>query len=150
MEVNLETIGLNRIDYYDSFSEQYNGTNMISATKAVFGQKSRVIDLLMRIRNSIIKLFGLTPVTLDNDRFDLVANGQLGFFNVYTACEDLVIIGQDDSHLDFRVCVHKELESLHLSTYVQYNNRLGKWYMRIISPFHKWIVKRMLRRINTI
>ncbi len=74
-----------------------------------------------------------------------------GPFTIRSADHDLVVAGEDDKHLDFRVLIEvTEMVSgrayLVLTTVVQRHNPLGRAYFALIRPFHGRIVQALLRR----
>ena len=64
-----------------------------------------------------------------------------------------IVLGEDDKHLDFRLsllCSPASAQSpqrrLILSTAVHCHNRLGRFYITLIAPFHRRIVRACLRQ----
>lgn len=76
----------------------------------------------------------------------------IGIFPIVTQHPGRIILGEDDAHLDFRVAVDLIEETngqrIALSTLVKRNNVAGKTYLAMIMPFHKLIVKAMLRTVR--
>lgn len=62
-----------------------------------------------------------------------------------------VVSGLDDGHLDFRALMRVAPEGngsrITLTTAVATHNRLGRAYLAIIMPFHKLIVRSMVRQL---
>lgn len=62
-----------------------------------------------------------------------------------------VVSGLDDGHLDFRALMRITPEGsgsrITLTTAVATHNRLGRAYLAIIMPFHKLIVRSMVRQL---
>ncbi len=91
--------------------------------------------------------------------------GRLGYkapkirtgFPVVSESETEVISGLDDGHLDFRALMRIDPDAngsrITLTTAVRTHNRMGRAYLAIIMPFHKLIVRSMMRqmaaRLNT-
>ncbi len=100
---------------------------------------------LMKIRNIIVSLFGLKTDTTLNKKKVLKVGEKFGIFKIYSIQKDEIIVGEDDRHLNFRVSILKQDEELIISTFVHYNNLFGKVYMTLITPFHKLIVKAMMK-----
>ncbi len=74
-----------------------------------------------------------------------------GPLTAIAARPEVVIAGEDDRHLDFRVLVEVEHAAsgraqLVLTTVVQRHNRLGRAYFALIRPFHGRIVRALLGR----
>ena len=65
-----------------------------------------------------------------------------------------IILGENDSHPDFRVSVLQQTRNTHdgrtryliLSTVVRCHNRLGRFYILAIAPFHRLVVRSTLQR----
>lgn len=111
-----------------------------------------LIKILMTMRNWVVGLWGLKTSQLQknvvNDHSTIKEGDTIGLFEIGAISNQRVIMGANDSHLDFRVIMILEGDNLHCKTQVQFNNALGKWYFFFIKPFHKFIVPMMLR--NTI
>ena len=58
-----------------------------------------------------------------------------------------MILGTDDTHLNFRICVRQEAGRIHMATWVHRNNWLGRIYLMVVMPFHILIVRDSMRRI---
>lgn len=113
------------------------------------------IDALMWLRNHVVRLVGLKssprrerPAT----GAKLMPGDRAGMFQVYGRTENEILLGGDDSHLDFRVSILIERDgdraSAVLSTVVHYNSKLGRVYFFFVRPFHRLIVRAMLRRLS--
>lgn len=61
-----------------------------------------------------------------------------------------LIVGDDDKHLNFRISVSKTERSgrvfVTIATAVQIHNVLGRTYMLLVKPFHRFIAPYMVRR----
>ena len=129
-------------DYTDNFSEVVRTIRPISAEElaARFFCTPQWIIALMKVRNAIIKPFGLKG---EKNLSDLVI----------VESDSLATISKSDRHLDFVIAFMTERrmnDSLYLSvcTKVRYNNRMGKFYFSIIKPFHKLICKILLKQVR--
>ena len=129
-------------DYTDNFSEVVRTIRPISAEElaARFFCTPQWIIALMKVRNAIIKPFGLKG---EKNLSDLVI----------VESDSLATISKNDKHLDFVIAFMTERrmnDSLYLSvcTKVRYNNRMGKFYFTIIKPFHKLICKILLKQVR--
>lgn len=81
-----------------------------------------------------------------------VSNSEL--FKVFAHTENEVIMGEDDTHLDFRVSLllspqqnesHPRMRTI--STTVKFHNRMGRFYFFPVKPFHRLDVPAMMKRI---
>mgnify|MGYP005995435871 CR=1 FL=1 len=94
---------------------------------------------LMGLRNAIVKPLGLKTDTSDT--------GPKAIFPITHETSDELILGTDDSHLNFRIAVKREGEMIHMATWVHRNNALGRAYLAVIMPFHVLIVRDCMKRI---
>jgi len=113
----------------------------------VFTHSPKWVDNLLLLRNKIVGVFGLdtNKERAEVNKENLIIGSKTGIFKIYAINENEVIAGQDDKHLNFRISVLKQNNEVFLSTLVQYNNWFGKVYFFIIKPFHKHIVKALLK-----
>ena len=69
-------------------------------------------------------------------------------FIIYTLNETEIVTGMDEKHLDFRVSVLRlaegDGEKIVVSTVVLTHNLLGRVYMSVIKPFHRFGIKKIL------
>jgi len=139
---------LRKIDFADTFSTT-NRTNTIEEiTNLIFNTTPKWVDSLFVLRNKIAGWFGLkTDLPKDyNENFKV--GGYINFFKIYSISDTAVILGADDSHLNFRALINNdqsESYNIKVVTLVEYNNLKGEIYMKIIKPFHRQIVKRMVK-----
>ncbi|WP_066705596.1 DUF2867 domain-containing protein [Celeribacter ethanolicus] len=96
-------------------------------------------DALLNLRNRIVKPLGLKTESSDS--------GDGAIFPVEYEGTDELIIGTDDRHLNFRICIRQEAGHIHMATWVHRNNALGRAYLMIVKPFHVLIVRDAMRRI---
>ncbi|WP_341913415.1 DUF2867 domain-containing protein [Ferrovibrio terrae] len=85
--------------------------------------------------------------------------GRLGYkapkirkgFPVLSESETAVVSGLDDDHLDFRALMRIDPDAngsrITLTTAVATHNWIGRAYLAIIMPFHKLIVRSMVRQM---
>ena len=116
----------------------------LSAARRVLGRSPKWIRKLMGLRNALVKPFGLrTPKVYNPDA------RTIGPFPVISTSPERIILGFDDRHLDFRVLVDvanmgEGRQSVTTSTLVKTHNTFGRFYLAVVKPFHRVIVKRML------
>ena len=75
----------------------------------------------------------------------------IGFLPLLSKSATELILGADDSHLDFRVTVQIRTDAtngreLLAGTVVHCHNRLGRLYLATIAPFHRVIMRANLER----
>ena len=143
---------IDHVDYSDAFMIQ--GVDIELSTKEVyvmlFSDTPQWIKSLMKIRNRLVSLVGLkTDVAMidTGDTSILLEGSSMGMFEIYHIGENEIIAGEKDRHLDFVVSVLKQEDRVTVSTLVQYHNFFGKAYMTLISPFHKLIIKQIMRKL---
>ncbi|SFR35682.1 Protein of unknown function [Yoonia tamlensis] len=96
-------------------------------------------NALMRLRNLIMKPFGL--------KTESSATGDQAIFPVHVDTMDELVIGTDDSHLNFRIAIIRQNGMIHMATWVHRNNLLGRVYLAVVMPFHILLTRGAMRRI---
>lgn len=94
---------------------------------------------LLELRNAITRPLGL--------KSESTAQGDGAIFPVEYEGPDELILGTDDKHLDFRICIRNEGGRIHMATWVHRNNAMGRAYLAAVTPFHVLIVRDAMRRI---
>jgi hypothetical protein len=104
------------------------------------------LRLLMAVRDAAVAGFGIK--TSRQLRQGSVTDGvaRIHIFRVYEIAEDEAILGEDDKHLDFRLSVRRRPGDIVVTTVVHCHNLLGRAYLALIAPFHRLVVKSILRR----
>ncbi len=138
---------LDRVDFSDMFVTTNREDDLRTIAELVFNNPNRWVRGLFRLRNKLVSIFGLkTDVPADyNDSF--AVGGYIGFFKIFSITENELVLGANDSHLNFRAIVannHLPTYNIQIITLVRYNNIFGKLYMGIIKPFHFVVVKQMV------
>lgn len=106
--------------------------------RLLFGRPGGSVGLLLRARDLAVQPFGLktAPTSMRSPTgFPLLAQDG-----------DEVLLGLDDSHLDFRVGIAVRDRIVHVTTTVQINSRLGRVYWAVVRRAHPHLVRAMLRR----
>lgn len=120
------------------------------AARMMAGKPAWVATLL-DLRNRLVAPFGLRGARLMMGARQ-ADGGQQGF-PVLAREASQVIMGIDDSHLDFRLCVEKSPPSaqdgpwLVVTTVVRTKRLAGRMYLAAIMPFHRIIVRTLLQRL---
>lgn len=94
----------------------------------------------MWLRNKIVAPFGL--------RTDLPDGEKIGVFPVTARSESEILMGFDDSHLDFRISILTDGTHAFGATWVRRHNCLGRVYLALIMPFHILIMRNAIGRIK--
>lgn len=134
--------GFDGIDYCDSFRLIKTTNDSIEKIAADIFKMPKWVNWLMSIRNSIVGIFGL-KISKD---FKIK---QTTYFAMIEQNENEIVMGENDKHLDFRasVLVDRSNSFIYLTTLVHFNNFWGKVYFLPVKPFHKIILKSLLKRL---
>ena len=93
-------------NFADAFRVSVDGINLNArrAAEKLFAHNPAWIDALLRLRNWLVRPFGLKPSGLGEP----APGGMIGLFPVLSETQQRVIAGFNDRHLDFRVVVDVE------------------------------------------
>jgi hypothetical protein len=132
--------GFDKIDYCDTFRIVKSTNDTAEEVASKIFNLPKWVNWLMSIRNSIVGIFGLSKG---------LKNPQTSYFTVIEKNEDEIVMGENDKHLDFRVSVLVDRANsfIYVTTIVCYNNFWGRIYFLPVKPFHKLIVKSILKGI---
>lgn len=135
--------------FIDAYSVTIRGVALDArrAAEKMLQHQPRWIRSLMALRDLCVTPFGLK--TADAARGS--ATNRVGFFPVLGETPQRIVAGLNDRHLDFRVVVKvtdsDAGQSVTATTVVLTHNWLGRTYLAIILPFHRLIVRSMLRQV---
>lgn len=127
---------------------------------AFFLSFPKSFKILLNTREFIAKFLGLkTAPKSEKERkieklhkFEGKVGESIAIFEVLEKNDKELMTGQKDSHLDFKLSfiVYKSENktNLELATTVVINNKVGKLYFGIVKPFHKFYIKRILKRME--
>ncbi len=75
----------------------------------------------------------------------------VGIFPIVSEQPDRLVAGFNDKHLDFRIVVDVATSGaarkVTATTLVLTHNWLGRTYLAVIMPFHRLIVRSLLRQV---
>jgi hypothetical protein len=106
----------------------------------------RWIDALLRVRNVLVAPFGLKT----SGEGAPAPGGLIGLFPVVSETPERLVAGFNDYHLDFRIVVDVngvEARQVTSTTLVRTHNLMGRVYLTLVMPFHKLVVRSMMRHI---
>jgi hypothetical protein len=133
----------------DAFTIEIDDTALDArqAAERMLGRSPRWIETLMGLRDHLVRPFGLkTSRSGDKPTADTV-----GIFPVLSQTPARLVAGFDDRHLDFRVVIDVassgQGQRVTATTLVLTHNGLGRVYLAIILPFHRLIVRSLLRQV---
>ena len=122
--------------------------------RLILSNQAPWVGQLMRMRDAIVGRLGIKTAQQLQNAPDAAVGGRIYMFKIYAKTAHEVVLGEDDSHLDFRLSVLHEPATtaagstprLIVSTVVHCHNRLGRAYIALIAPFHRAVVQSALRR----
>ncbi|MGD8455006.1 MAG: DUF2867 domain-containing protein [Anaerolineales bacterium] len=150
------------IHYIDSFSIEFENVNHYSIdyilTALFLSSIPGWVRVLLKLRDILVKPFDLeTGPIPEQVNVDTSVRYSIGdraiIFTVIDRSDTEIVMAEDDKHLYFRtsLCIEKtsrqNLENLHLTTLVQYHNIGGRLYFMPVKPFHRLIMKTMLKKL---
>jgi len=94
----------------------------------------RLMRQLLRGRDRFARLAGLKPADRPSG----------GLFPILTNAPDLIVMGMNDRHLDFRLLLARQDDHVVVTTLVKRHNALGTAYFTLVRPAHQALVPRLL------
>jgi hypothetical protein len=126
-----------------------HGLTATAAAQRILGDFPAWVRALMWLRNAAVRPFGLKgAVYHPADKAQMI-----GIFPVISRSDQQIVLGFDDTHLDFRVVVDirsagEAGQIAGVTTLVHRKILMGKLYIAVITPFHRLIVQTMLSRLS--
>ncbi len=116
------------------------------AARRMLARSPPWVRTLMTMRNAIMAPFGVQVPA-----WNVAATpSKIGIFPLVSETADRLVAGFDDKHLDFRLIVDVSNsvagQFVTATTVVKTHNVLGRSYLAAIMPFHRLIVRQMLRQ----
>ena len=119
------------------------------AAERMVGGQPQWAHALLVLRNILVAPFGLKK----SGAKEPAPGGMIGIFPVISETPERVVAGFNDSHLDFRVVVDVASsgarQNVTWTTLVKTHNWFGRTYLAIILPFHRLILRAMMRQVAT-
>jgi len=142
-----------KTDYLDVYQiRKQTNESVDSITTQIFSLPLWVNGLL-KIRNSIVGKLGLKTESKKDTTVDVYypTGSKAVFFTVIDRNENEIVMAENDKHLNFRTSVYIDRNDtntdIYLSTLVKFNNTWGKLYFLPVKPFHKLIIKSLLKSL---
>jgi hypothetical protein len=121
--------------------------NARQAAERMIARQPRWADALVTLRNLVVAPFGLKT----SGASPAAPREMIGIFPIVSQAPDRLVAGFNDKHLDFRLVVDVATlgvtQQVTATTLVLTHNRLGRTYLAIIMPFHRLIVRALLRQV---
>ena len=145
--------GFGKTDYCDSYRIAKNTNESVDSILNRVFKIPGWVNFLMRIRNWAVGIFGLkTGDTKDEIATYYPIGSKAVYFTVTDRNENEIVMAENDKHLNFRTSLlinRKEpLSYIYLTTIVKYNNIWGRLYFMPVKPFHRIIIKTLLKKVN--
>lgn len=141
--------GADLVDAFATLLPARATNDMDQLARAVLAQPAWWMKALMASRDAAVAPLGVkTSRAIARER---QASDRIGFFPVQARTSRELIVGEDDRHLDFRASILLQdgpdgARTLTMITVVHCHNRLGRWYLAVIAPFHGMIVRANIAR----
>lgn len=133
------------------------GLEMEEAVRAAIAYMPPWVRMLMDLRNRIVGPLGLKAgkhsrrvSVAEQGALDMTSGSERIVFTVRERFENEIILGEDDSHLDFRVTVYRTPVAWYVATWVHPHAWYGWLYLYTILPFHKAIMRLSARRLEKV
>jgi hypothetical protein len=141
-----------KVDYSDTYRVRIRSDDPVDTIVTELFKTPKWVDNLMKFRDFLVRGFGLK--TGDKQEITIKpyypAGSKAVYFTVLDRNENEIVMAENDKHLNFRTSVMIEEDSpgssVFLSTIVQYNNLFGRLYFIPVKPFHKIIIRSLLKR----
>jgi hypothetical protein len=137
--------------FVDAYSIAVHGSALDArhAAERMITRQPRWAEALLTLRNILVKPFGLKTSGVGGT----APRQMIGIFPIVSETPDRLVAGFNDSHLDFRfvvdVAASGDRQQVTATTLVLTHNWLGRTYLTLILPFHRLIVRAMLRKVAT-
>ncbi len=155
------------VNYEDVFSANFDNRRNVSVdyfAKNIFASMPEWSLYLFKLRNFLVKFVGLQGGNIldsieEAKKSDCGKGSLIGIFKVYERNDSEIMFVEKDSHLDFSGSLllknkdnsenkkSAEDSELIFITRVQYNRKLGNFYFFFVKPFHRLIIKSLLKRM---
>lgn len=135
-------------DYQDTFSIPCPaGITISDVIVASMKSTPGFVKVLLTARDSLVSRLGLkTGESIGPVEASQIKSGaKIGPLEIGELTANKVIVGMNDTHLDFRMIATIQGSVLDCTTQVRFNNRFGRVYFTVIKPFHILIVPALLR-----
>lgn len=136
--------------FADAFSITTETTTLTAreAAERMLGHSPWWVEALMKLRDAIV-----TPLGLKTTKSARHADVEkVGFFPLLNETPQRLVAGFNDNHLDFRVVIDvapaDSGQRVTATTIVLMHNWVGRAYLTIITPFHRMIVRSMLKQVQ--
>jgi len=121
--------------------------NARQAAERMLARQPRWAEALVTLRNILVTPFGLKT----SGASVTTPRPMIGIFPIVSERPERLVAGFNDKHLDFRLVVDVATsgaaQNVTATTLVLTHNWLGRTYLATIMPFHRLIVRTLLRQV---
>jgi hypothetical protein len=135
--------------FIDAFRIDLEGSALDArnAAQRMFDRSPQWIETLLSLRHLLVAPFGLKT----SGKTEAIPRETIGLFPILSEAPDRLIAGFNDKHLDFRVVVDVATagarQQVTATTLVLTHNAFGRVYLAVITPFHRLVVRTLLRQV---
>lgn len=124
-----------------------------SVGRRMFTQMPFWVRPLLALRNILVMPLGLKDTKAKDSSSEKSGEQMIGFFPIVFNSQQHVVLGFDDRHLDFRVVVDNVALPggqfrIGVQTVIRRHNFVGRFYLFLILPFHRMIVRASMARLK--
>jgi len=142
---------VDELDYFDTQSADLSRElTPLQAWNAIMEDPQPFLRLAFKVRDAVSSRFGVKRIGgFSGEAAQSVDVGQyLDFFLVEYTDADTLVLTERDRHLDVMSCISTKGPTVSITSSVLVHNWFGRAYMIPVSIAHRWIVRRMLRRLR--
>lgn len=140
---------LSSIDFEDCFATINRIDDLEKVVDLIFRKTPNWVSFLMKFRNFLVRFIGLKTENPTSVNTNFEVGSYIGFFQIMSIKPNEIVLGANDSHLNFRALIVQDSTlkyNINVTTLVEFNNRKGRLYFKVIGPFHKLVVRRMVKQ----
>lgn len=151
-DTKIRTLGpIPELSYFDIQRTQLSEeTTALAAWNAIMSEPMPLLKFAFRIRDSISSAFNVKRIDGFSGKSVHAVNvgDYLDFFLVEYVDDGCLVLTERDKHLDVMTCIYVTDKMLSVASSVRVHNLFGRAYMLPVGIAHRWIVRRMLKRLR--
>ncbi len=140
------------IDYADTYKIILPKSDSVDYFTTKIFSLPQWIKSMLNIRDKIVSIFGIKTGKESSIKLHYNVGEKAGMFTVIERNNTEIVMEENDKHLNFKTSVMVENyannTSVYLTTIVHYNNIFGRFYFFFVKPFHKKMIKSLLRNLE--
>lgn len=139
------------LDYFDTQSADVGRVlGPLQVWNVIMADAQPVMALAFKLRDAVSAPFGVKRIKgFSGQPVETASVGAyLDFFLVEHIDPHTLVLTERDSHLDVMTCISTDGPLVSITSSVKVHNLFGRLYMLPVGVAHKWIVRRMLKRLQ--